>query len=72
MVYAGGFRAIVYRFRYMLIATVPGLMLGLWLLDAAPVRASVFVLGLVLMEHAVFRLCILVVLFGLGASLIVK
>lgn len=54
MMDAGDFRATAYRFRWMLLATVPGVVLGLWLLDVAPVSVAVSALGLVLMGYAIY------------------
>lgn len=54
MVDVGHFKGMVHRFRWMLLATVPGIVLGLWLLDAAPAQHAVMVLGVVLISYALF------------------
>lgn len=54
MVDAGSFREMVVRFRWMLLATVPGILLGLWFLDVAPAQEAVVVLGFVLISYALF------------------
>ncbi len=54
MVDAGHFREMAYRFRFMLLATIPGVVLGLWFLDVAPAQEAVVALGLVLISYALF------------------
>ncbi|SDR35572.1 sulfite exporter TauE/SafE family protein [Pseudovibrio sp. Tun.PSC04-5.I4] len=54
MMDVGHFKEIAHRFRWMLLATVPGVLIGLWLLDAAPAQQAVMVLGAVLISYALF------------------
>ncbi|KZL21516.1 Sulfite exporter TauE/SafE [Pseudovibrio axinellae] len=54
MVDAGYFREMVARFRWMLLLTIPGIVLGLWWLNVAPTQEAVVVLGFVLISYALF------------------
>ncbi len=54
MLDAGHFREMVVRFRWMLFATVPGVLLGLWYLNTSVAQEAVVVLGIVLISYALF------------------
>ncbi len=54
MIGAGEFRATLSRFWPMFAATVPGLLLGLWLLDSVPGEIAAGILGIVLIGYCAF------------------